>query len=86
VALAEEPLATLDASAAMVQGRAHGSTYIVYGAVAAGAPDRQLTVKVVTVADGSVLWSKSYPLTEADAAAIAADVLAKLPASSDDDD
>lgn len=84
VALAEEPLATLDASAATVQGRAHGSSYIVYGAAAA-APDRQLTVKVVTVADGSVLWSKSYPLTDADAAAIAADVLAKLPASSDDD-
>jgi TolB-like protein len=86
VALAEEPLQTLDASAAMAQGRAHGSSYIVYGAVAGGTSDEQLTVKVITVADGSVLWSKSYPLAGADAAAIAADVIAKLPATSDDDD
>ena len=86
VALAEEPLPTLDAYAAMVQGRAHGSSYIVYGAVAGSPPAEQLTVKVVTVADGSVLWSKSYPLTGADAAGIAADVIARLPAGSDDDD
>lgn len=85
VALAEEPLETLDASAAMVQGRAHGSTYIVYGAVAGGAPDRQLTVKVVTVADGSVLWTKSYPLTGSDAAGIAEDVISRLPTTKDDD-
>jgi TolB-like protein len=84
VALADEPLQTLDASAAMVQGRAHGSSYIVYGAVAGSASNRQLTVKVVTVADGSVLWSKSYPLTGADAAGIAAEVIAKLPRSDDD--
>jgi len=83
VALAEQPLDTLDASAAMVQGRAHGSSYIVYGAVAGGPPARQLTVKVITVADGSVLWSKSYPLTGADAAGIAADVISKLPSSDD---
>lgn len=84
VALAEQPLEALDASAAMVQGRAHGSSYIVYGAVAGSAPARQLTVKVITVADGSVLWSKSYPLTGADAAGIAADVISKLPGSDDD--
>ena len=86
VALADQPLQTLDASAAMVQGRAHGSRYIVYGAVAGSAPAQQLAVKVVTVADGSVLWSKSYPLTGADAAAIAAEVISKLPRSSDGDD
>ena len=85
VALAEQPVDTLDASAAMVQGRAHGSSYIVYGAVAGSAPARQLTVKVITVADGSVLWSKSYPLAGADAAGIAADVISKVPSGADDD-
>lgn len=85
VALADQPLQTLDASAAMVQGRAHGSRYIVYGAVAGSASARQLTVQVVTVADGSVLWSKSYPLTGADAAGIAAEVISKLPRSDSDD-
>jgi TolB-like protein len=84
VALSDQPLQTLDASAAVVQGRAHGSSYIVYGAVAGSAPARQLTVKVVAVADGSVLWSKSYPLAGADAAGIAAEVISKLPSSDDD--
>jgi TolB-like protein len=84
VALSDQPLQTLDASAAMAQGRAHGSSYIVYGAVAGSAPARQLTVKVVTVADGSVLWSKSYPLAGADAAGIAAEVISKLPSSEGD--
>jgi TolB-like protein len=86
VALADQPLQTLDASAAMVQGRAHGSSYIVYGAVSGSAPAQQLIVKVITVADGSVLWSKSYPVTGADAAAIAAEVISKLPSSAGDDD
>jgi TolB-like protein len=84
VALAEQPVDALDASAARVQGRAHGSSYIVYGAVAGSAPARQLTVKVITVADGSVLWSKSYPLAGADAAGIAADVISKVPSGDED--
>ena len=83
VALADEPLATLDASAAMVQGRAHGSTYIVYGAVEGSASDRQLTVKVAAVKDGSVLWSKSYAMSGADPAGIAAEVSAHVPAQDD---
>ena len=79
VALADQPLPALDAATAMVQGRAHASHYIVYGAVEGEAPDRQLTVKIVAVASGSVLWSKSYSLTGADPAAIAAEVSAKVP-------
>ena len=84
VALADQPLQTLDASAAMAQGHAHGASYILYGAVAGSAPDRQLIVKVVRGADGSVLWSKSFPLTGTDAADIAAEVISKLPSSHDD--
>jgi TolB-like protein len=84
VALADQPLRTLDASAAMVQGRAHASTYIVCGAVAGSAPDQQLTIKVVAVNDGSVLWSKSYPMTGADPAGIATEVTAHVPARDDD--
>ena len=83
VALADQPLPAFDASAAMVQGRAHGSKYIVYGAVAGAAPDQRLTVKVVAVNDGSVLWSKSYPLSGADAAGIAAEVSASVPRHQD---
>jgi TolB-like protein len=81
VALADKPLPSLEVSAALVQGRAHDSTYIVYGAVAGSAPDQQLAVKIIAVDDGSVLWSKSYPVTGADPAAIAAEVSSKVPSA-----
>lgn len=84
VALADQPLPTLDASAALTQGRAHDSSYIVYGAVAGGVPDQQLTVRVVNVGDGSVSWSKSYHVTGADPAGIAAEISAHVPTSDDD--
>lgn len=83
VALADKPLPTLDASAALAQGRAHDSSYIVYGAVAGDASDQRLTVKIVNVGDGSVSWSKSYSVTGADPAGIAAEISAHVP--SDDD-
>ena len=85
IALADQPIPTVDASAAMVQGRAHGSADIVYGSVAGSAPDQQLTVKIIAVKDGSVLWSKSYPLAGADPAGIATEVSAHVPAHDDDD-
>ena len=85
VALADKPLPILDPSIATVVGRAHHSTYIVYGAIDGSAPNLQLTVKIITVEDGSVTWSKSYPVASADAAAIAAEVSAKVPTSDDDD-
>jgi hypothetical protein len=84
VALADHPLPTLDASAALIQGRAHGSSYIVYGGIAGSAPDQQLSVKIVSTEDGSVSWSQSYPLAGADPTGIAAEVSAHVP--SDDDD
>jgi hypothetical protein len=84
VALADQPLPTLDASAALAQGRAHDASYIVYGAVGGGPPNQQLTVKVIKADDGSVSWSKSYAVTGADPAGIAAEVSAHVP--SDDDD
>ena len=83
VALGAQPLPAFDASAALAQGRAHGSRYIVYGAVAGSAADRQLTVKILGVDDGSVLWSKSYPVTGADPVGIATEVSARVPRSDD---
>ncbi|HEV2443090.1 MAG TPA: hypothetical protein VGT07_11255, partial [Steroidobacteraceae bacterium] len=79
-----QPLATLDAPAALAQGRAHDSTYIVYGAVAGSGSDERLTVKVIEVDDGSVAWSKSYPVTGADPAGIAEEVSANVPRDEDD--
>jgi hypothetical protein len=85
VALADQPLQGLDASAALTQARAHDSSYTVYGAVAGAAPDQQLTVRIVNVGDGSVSWSKSYRITGADPAGIAAEISAHVPTGGDDD-
>jgi TolB-like protein len=85
VALTGEPLPTLDPSVAVQQGRAHHSTYTLYGGIAGSAPNQQLTIKVISVADGSTLWSKSYPVAGADPAGIAAEVSAHVPRQGDDD-
>jgi TolB-like protein len=84
VALAEEPLPALNASAALAQAHAHGSSYVVCGAVTSGTLNPQLTVEIIAVADGSRLWSRSYPLSGADPADIAAQVSARVPRHTDD--
>jgi TolB-like protein len=81
VGLTKEPLAAPDLSAAVGQGRAFHSKYVLYGAV--DKPAQILTVKMVTVADGSVLWSQSYPVANADPAKIAVEVDSKVPRLSD---
>jgi TolB-like protein len=82
--LADEPLPTLDAAAALEQGRARHATYIVYGAVASSGPDLQLTIKIIAAKDGSAVWSKSYPQTGADPARIAQEVSSHVPGEDDD--
>ena len=84
VGLLTEPLASLDAAAALAQGRARQAQYVLYGAVDGQLPTQSLTVKLLAVKDGALLWSGSYPVTGADPAAIAAQVDAKVPAADDD--
>lgn len=79
VALTNEPLASLDSAAAVAQGRARQAQHVLYGAV--DPQSQSLTVRLLSVKDGSVLWSESYPVTGADPAAIAAQVDAKMPAA-----
>ncbi len=64
-----------DPAAAGERGRADHSTYVVYGAV----ENQSLNVKVIESEDGSVEWSKSYPLEGADTARIAAEVQENIP-------
>jgi hypothetical protein len=77
VGLATEPLSAPAVSAAVEHGRALHSKYVLYGAV--DEPARTLSVMMVTVAQGSLLWSRSYPLENADPARIAAEVSSKVP-------
>jgi TolB-like protein len=79
VSLTDQPLASQELSAAVERGRAVQATYVLWGTVKTVHKMPVLTVDVVTVADGAVLWSKSYPANSTDAASIAAEVAANVP-------
>jgi TolB-like protein len=79
-----EPPASLNSATAAGLGRAHHSSYVIYGAVEGASAAEVLRVNVVDVADGSIKWSESYPVAGADPARIAADVISNLPSTEDD--
>lgn len=74
-----------DTAAALELGKARHSHYVLYGGVDGQVTPPSLVVKIVAVADGSVAWTESYPVTAADPAAIAATVDAKLQGLEDSD-
>lgn len=78
VALSATPLVSLDSAAAEAQGRAEHSKYVLYGGVHRRASKPVLTIRIISVANGSVLWSKAYPITGADPARIASDAAAQV--------
>jgi hypothetical protein len=80
VGLSKDPLPSRDLGAALERGRTNHSTYVLVGTVATVDGAQALAVKIAAVADGSVVWSKSYPAAGADPAKIAAEVDAKIPA------
>ncbi len=92
VALTNEPLAPKNPASAIERGKSNHSKYVLTGTVepvsGAGttgtstAAASVLTVKLTKVADGSVLWSKSYPTTSAEPVAIAAEVEKHVPSLS----
>ena len=80
VSLSKDPLPCRELGAALERGRASHATYVLCGTVAGAGAAQAFTVKIATVADGSVVWSKSYPAAGADPAKIAAQVAANIPA------
>lgn len=85
VRLSPQALSSPDPAAAVARGREQHSKYVLFGAVAGPATQQQLTVTMVEVADGSVLWSKSYPVAGADPEQIASEAASKAPTEDDDD-
>ncbi len=84
VGLTKEPLLSPDLGAALERGRANHSAYILCGAVESEGSTQVLTVRIAKVADGAVVWAKSYPAAGADPAKIAAEVDSKAPSLGDD--
>jgi len=78
-----------DLAAVLERGRAARSTYVLWGDVESRSVESQaapqtLTIKIASVEDGDVVWSKSYPAQAADPAKIAAEVNANVPSLDDD--
>ena len=69
--------------AALQRARSQHATYILYGTVDSQA-ENGITIKILTVEDGDVEWSKSYRIAGADPAKIAADVMRHVPEPDDD--
>ena len=85
VGLLDKAMPGSDTAAALELGKARHSHYVLYGGVDGQVTPPSLVVKIVAVADGSVAWTESYPVTAADPAAIAATVDAKLQGLEDSD-
>jgi TolB-like protein len=83
VALGKEPLPDFSPNSISTLGKATHATYVLSGTLDIRASAQVLTVEIATVADGSVLWSKTYPVTGADPAAIAEEVDSKVPSLGD---
>ena len=66
--------------AALKRGHADRSTYVLWGTIESQA----LTVKILSVEDDAVVWSKSYPASAADPMQIATEVNSNLPSLEDD--
>jgi TolB-like protein len=84
VGLSKDPRLPLDSAAALERARANHSSYVLFGSVEKEGTAQSLAVKIISVADGLVLWSKSFPVTGADPAKIAAEVDSNVPSLGDD--
>jgi TolB-like protein len=89
VDLAKDSALSKDPSAVLQSGRAQHALYVVYGVVDNKPSGAALSVTVVEVGKGSVLWSQTYPIAGADPSSIASEVTSKVPratqAESDDE-
>ena len=83
VALSKETLPNFSPDTVSARGKATHATYVLSGTIDTQAPVQVLTVQIATAADGSVVWSKSYPVTGADPATIAEEVDSKVPSLDD---
>jgi TolB-like protein len=78
-----EPLASHDLSLALDHARELHSNYVLWGTLDGEGAAQVLTVKIIEVEDGSVEWSKSYPVAGADPVNIAKDVDSHIPSLDD---
>lgn len=84
VGLSQESAQCDDPKAALERGRSNHSAYVLCGAIGTEAAAQVLSVKISKVSDGSLVWSKSYPVVGADPAKIAEEVDSHVPTLDED--
>jgi hypothetical protein len=84
VGLSQEAVPCDDSKSALERGKSNHSAYVLCGAIGTEAGAQVLSVKINKVSDGSVVWSKSYPIAGADPAKIAEEVNSRVPDLDDD--
>ena len=85
VGLSAESASCDDSKSALERGRSNHSVYVLCGAIGTEAAAQVLAVKILKVSDGSLVWSKSYPVAGADPGKIAEEVNSHVPTLDDDD-
>ncbi len=86
IELAADSAISRDPAAALQSARAQHALYVVYGGVDNKPSGPALSVAIVEVRKGSVLWSQTYPIASADPASIASEVNSKVPQADSDVD
>jgi hypothetical protein len=79
VALGKEPLPSMDAAAAAQSGHRSHASFVLVGGVENLSGSPALNVEIIKVSDGSVVWSRSYPVDKADPSAIVPEIEAAVP-------
>jgi TIR domain len=82
IGLSKESVPCDDSKATLEKGRTNHSTYVLCGAIEASPP--VLSIKLTKVGDGTVMWSKAYPVSGADPAGIAEEVNSHVPTLDED--
>jgi TolB-like protein len=86
VGLSREMAQCDDLKSVLERGRSNHSAYVLCGSIGTDTAAPALSIKLAKVSDGSVLWSKSYPVSGADPNKIAQEVNAHVPSLGDPDD
>ncbi len=79
VGLSKDPAVKPDLTSALALGRAKQATYVLCGHIAAVDGVSQFKIEIAKVADGSLVWSKAYPVAAVQPARLAAETVAHLP-------
>jgi TolB-like protein len=84
VGLSQESAPCEDSKSALERGSSNHSAYVLCGTIGTKGAAQVLSVKISKVSDGSMVWSKSYPVAGADPAEIAEEVNSRVPELEDD--